>query len=70
VFASATCAALTGRSGPQVMPGAFALSTAQEIDSLARIEPLEADALLPGHGDPWTGGVPAAVARARAAGPS
>jgi glyoxylase-like metal-dependent hydrolase (beta-lactamase superfamily II) len=56
---------LTGRRGPQVMPGAFALSTAQAIESLARLEPLEADALLPGHGEPWTGGVPAAVARAR-----
>ena len=61
---------LTGRMGPQLMPGAFSISSARAMESLARIEPLEAGVLLPGHGDPWTGGVSAAVARARAAGPS
>ena len=29
---------LTGRPGPQIMPGAFAFSNAQALDSLARIE--------------------------------
>ena len=61
---------LTGRDGPQIMPGAFAVSSEQAMASLARLEPLEAGVLLPGHGDPWTGGVAAAVARAREAGPS
>jgi glyoxylase-like metal-dependent hydrolase (beta-lactamase superfamily II) len=61
---------LTGRPGPQIMPGAFSFSNAQAMESLGRIEPLEAGALLVGHGDPWTGGVAAAVARAREAGPS
>jgi glyoxylase-like metal-dependent hydrolase (beta-lactamase superfamily II) len=61
---------LTGRDGPQLMPGAFAVSSPQAMASLARVEPLEASALLPGHGDPWTDGVPSAVARAREAGPS
>jgi glyoxylase-like metal-dependent hydrolase (beta-lactamase superfamily II) len=61
---------LTGRMGPQLMPGAFSISSARAMESLARIEPLEAGVLLPGHGDPWTGGVAAAVARAREAGPS
>ena len=61
---------LTGRMGPQLMPGAFSISSARAMESLARIEPLEAGVLLPGHGDPWTGGVSAAVARAREAGPS
>ena len=51
------------------MPGAFAFSNAQAMDSLARIEGIEAGALLVGHGDPWTAGVGAAVARAREAGP-
>jgi glyoxylase-like metal-dependent hydrolase (beta-lactamase superfamily II) len=60
---------LTGRPGPQLMPGAFSLSSAQAMASLERIEPIEA-VLLPGHGDPWTAGVAAAVARAREAGPS
>ena len=61
---------LTGRSGPQIMPGAFAVSLAGELESLDRIEGLEAGVVLPGHGDPWTEGVPALVARAREAGPS
>jgi glyoxylase-like metal-dependent hydrolase (beta-lactamase superfamily II) len=61
---------LTGRDGPQLMPGAFAVSSPQAMQSLARLEPLEASVLLPGHGNPWTDGVPSAVARAREAGPS
>jgi glyoxylase-like metal-dependent hydrolase (beta-lactamase superfamily II) len=59
---------LTGRDGPQLMPGAFAVSSPRAMESLALVEPLEASALLPGHGDPWTDGVPSAVARAREAG--
>jgi glyoxylase-like metal-dependent hydrolase (beta-lactamase superfamily II) len=61
---------LTGRPGPQLMPGAFSFSNDQAMASLERIEDIEAGALLVGHGDPWTGGVGAAVARAREAGPS
>jgi glyoxylase-like metal-dependent hydrolase (beta-lactamase superfamily II) len=61
---------LTGRMGPQLMPGAFSISSERAMASLARIEGLEAGVLLVGHGDPWTGGVGAAVARAREAGPS
>ena len=61
---------LTGRPGPQIMPGAFNVSSAQAMASLERIERLEAGVLVVGHGDPWTGGVAAAVARAREAGPS
>jgi glyoxylase-like metal-dependent hydrolase (beta-lactamase superfamily II) len=61
---------LTGRRGPQIMPRAFNLSSAQCLESLTRIEDLDADVLLPGHGEPWTEGVAAAVARARQAGPS
>jgi hypothetical protein len=40
------------------------------MDSLSRIEDVAAGVLLPGHGNPWMGGVPPAVARARQAGPS
>jgi glyoxylase-like metal-dependent hydrolase (beta-lactamase superfamily II) len=61
---------LTGRPGPQIMPGAFSFSNAQAVESLGLIEPIEAGALLVGHGDPWTAGVAAAVARAREAGVS
>jgi glyoxylase-like metal-dependent hydrolase (beta-lactamase superfamily II) len=60
---------LTGRPGPQIMPGAFSFSNAQAMASLELIEPIEVGALLVGHGDPWTAGVAAAVARAREAGP-
>jgi glyoxylase-like metal-dependent hydrolase (beta-lactamase superfamily II) len=61
---------LTGRSGPQLMPAAFTTSMAQATESLARIEGLQAGVVLPGHGDPWTEGTDALVARTRAAGPS
>jgi len=61
---------LTGRRGPQLMPGGFSVSSAQAMDSLGRLEGLEAGVLLPGHGEPWTEGPSAAVARAREAGPS
>jgi glyoxylase-like metal-dependent hydrolase (beta-lactamase superfamily II) len=61
---------LTGRPGPQLMPRAFASSESLAADSLARLEGIEAGVVLPGHGDPWTDGVSALVARAREAGPS
>jgi glyoxylase-like metal-dependent hydrolase (beta-lactamase superfamily II) len=61
---------LSGREGPQVMPTHFNVSTDQCFESLAAIEGLEADVLLPGHGEPWREGVAAAVTRAREAGRS
>lgn len=61
---------LSGRLGPQIMPSAFNISSAQCMASLDRIEDIEARALLPGHGEPWREGVRAAVARAREASPS
>jgi glyoxylase-like metal-dependent hydrolase (beta-lactamase superfamily II) len=60
---------LTGRMGPQMMPGAFSWSNAKALDALSRFEDLDG-ALLVGHGNPWTAGIGAAVARAREAGPS
>jgi glyoxylase-like metal-dependent hydrolase (beta-lactamase superfamily II) len=61
---------LTGRRGPQVGPRAFNVSTEQALGSLTRIEPLDAEAVLFGHGEPWRDGVAEAVRQARAAGPS
>lgn len=58
---------LTGGTGPQVMPKPFNTSTAQCYESLAVLENVQADVVLPGHGQPWREGVPAAVDRARAA---
>jgi glyoxylase-like metal-dependent hydrolase (beta-lactamase superfamily II) len=61
---------ITTRRGAQLMPAAFNVSTPKALESLAVIEPLEAALLLPGHGEPWTEGVRAAVAQARATGTS
>jgi glyoxylase-like metal-dependent hydrolase (beta-lactamase superfamily II) len=61
---------LTGRRGPQSMPGALNRSTSQIMESLGKIEGLDVDAVYVGHGEPWTEGAASAVARARAAGPS
>jgi glyoxylase-like metal-dependent hydrolase (beta-lactamase superfamily II) len=58
---------LTRSRGPQLMPRAFNVSNAQARGSLARIEGLEADLVLVGHGEPWHEGPRAAVARALAA---
>ena len=61
---------LTGRTGPQIMPSGLNLDTGQALRSLESVEGLPADLLLPGHGEPWTGGVSEAARAARAAGPS
>jgi glyoxylase-like metal-dependent hydrolase (beta-lactamase superfamily II) len=61
---------LTGRHGPQIGPAAFNESSEQALASLDRLEGEEAGTILFGHGEPWTDGVAAAVAAARAAGPS
>jgi glyoxylase-like metal-dependent hydrolase (beta-lactamase superfamily II) len=61
---------LTGRRGPQIMPSAFDVSSAQCLASLDRLEALEAAVVAPGHGEPWTQGPRAAVEQARANGTS
>jgi len=62
--------ALTGRSGPQIMPSGLNTDTPRALASLASLAGIKAGLLLPGHGDPWTGGVEDAIRRARIAGPS
>lgn len=59
-----TRSVLTGEAGPQLAP--FTLDPVQALASLARLEDVEAHWLLPGHGEPWTGGVPEALRRIRA----
>jgi glyoxylase-like metal-dependent hydrolase (beta-lactamase superfamily II) len=66
----ATWNPLTGRPGPQVMPSGLNRDTPQAIRSLDVLDGVPADVLLPGHGEPWTGGAAEAVRLARAAGPS
>jgi glyoxylase-like metal-dependent hydrolase (beta-lactamase superfamily II) len=59
---------LTGRTGPQIMPRALNWNSRQALDSLDRLGAVAADLVLPGHGEPWTGGAAEAVHRARLAG--
>ena len=61
---------LTGRAGPQIMPSGFNQDTRAALRSLGALHGLAADTVLPGHGDPWTGGATEAVLLAHAAGPS
>jgi glyoxylase-like metal-dependent hydrolase (beta-lactamase superfamily II) len=62
--------AYTGRTGPQIMPSGLNSDTPQALASLASLDGINAGLMLPGHGEPWTGGVQDAIRRARAAGPS
>jgi glyoxylase-like metal-dependent hydrolase (beta-lactamase superfamily II) len=57
---------LTGRTGPQIMPKAFNVSSSQALESLDVLP--ESSLIAVGHGDPWTDGTAAAVERARATG--
>ncbi|HZD65487.1 MAG TPA: MBL fold metallo-hydrolase [Acidimicrobiales bacterium] len=61
---------LTGRTGPQIMPSGFNRDTPQALRSLAALEQLPAELVLPGHGEPWGRGLAEAVRLARTAGPS
>jgi glyoxylase-like metal-dependent hydrolase (beta-lactamase superfamily II) len=65
--ALATYAVTNGSVGPMIAP--FSADPSQVIASLDRLDGIDAHWLLPGHGDPWTGGVGEAVRRVRAAGP-
>jgi glyoxylase-like metal-dependent hydrolase (beta-lactamase superfamily II) len=62
--------AYTGRVGPQIMPSGLNADTPRALASLDNLDGIKAEMLLPGHGDPWTGGVDDAIRRAKAAGPS
>jgi glyoxylase-like metal-dependent hydrolase (beta-lactamase superfamily II) len=45
---------LTGVEGPQ--PAPFTLDSDKALESLSRLENLDVDWVLPGHGPPWNGG--------------
>jgi glyoxylase-like metal-dependent hydrolase (beta-lactamase superfamily II) len=62
--------AYTGRTGPQIMPSALNMDSAQALVSLDNLRSITADVILPGHGDPWTLGVAEALHRAKATGRS
>jgi glyoxylase-like metal-dependent hydrolase (beta-lactamase superfamily II) len=61
---------LTGARGPQLLPRAFNLSSASMLDSLTKIEQLDAETIVFGHGDPWPHGAADAVRLARETGPT
>lgn len=63
--AFATYAVTTGNRGPQIAP--FTADAGHALESLARIEDVPADLVLPGHGDPWTAGVAEAIGKVRGA---
>jgi glyoxylase-like metal-dependent hydrolase (beta-lactamase superfamily II) len=54
-----TYAVTTGKRGPRIAP--FTANVRQALDSLGRLEGIEAGHVLPGHGDYWTGGVAEAI---------
>ncbi len=56
---------LTGTTGPQ--PAPFTDDPAAATGALARLEGIDVDWVIPGHGEPWTGGVAALLAAYRAA---
>jgi glyoxylase-like metal-dependent hydrolase (beta-lactamase superfamily II) len=63
--AIATVAVTNGATGPMVAP--FTADAAQAVASLSRLDGVEARWVLPGHGQPWTGGVGEAVRIVRGA---
>jgi glyoxylase-like metal-dependent hydrolase (beta-lactamase superfamily II) len=58
----------TRSSGPQISPSPGNKDSQQALRSLANIESLAADIVLPGHGEPMREGVKAAVEAARRVG--
>ncbi|MGE5617386.1 MAG: MBL fold metallo-hydrolase, partial [Candidatus Woesearchaeota archaeon] len=65
--AMCTLSPVTHARGPQLLPHAMNESNEQARKSLDQLEPLEADVVLFGHGEPWRDGVGDAVKQARVA---
>jgi glyoxylase-like metal-dependent hydrolase (beta-lactamase superfamily II) len=61
---------LAGRTGPSIVNAGFTHDTAQALKSLEALAGLDAEVVLPGHGEPFTAGVTEAVRLARLAGPA
>jgi len=56
---------LTGAEGPRLAP--FTLDRETALTSLARLEGIDARWILPGHGQPWNGGIEAGLRSVREA---
>lgn len=59
---------LTGRRGVEILPRPLNVSSEAMLDALDRIEQLETQVVLFGHGEPYAGSAVEAVLAARAAG--
>jgi glyoxylase-like metal-dependent hydrolase (beta-lactamase superfamily II) len=59
---------IIGRSGPRIVARAFTQNGAQALASIGKLVSTDAALVLPGHGDPYTGGIAKAVREATAAG--
>lgn len=66
--ALATWNPLTGHSGPQIMPSGMNRDSERAMRSLDAFDGILAKTVLPGHGNPWTGGLSEAIELARNAG--
>jgi glyoxylase-like metal-dependent hydrolase (beta-lactamase superfamily II) len=58
----------TGRRGPRLVARAATADSERNLRSLDALAATGARTVLTGHGEPWTGGIEAAVAAARSAG--
>jgi glyoxylase-like metal-dependent hydrolase (beta-lactamase superfamily II) len=63
-----TLSITTGATGPMIMPGSFNMDSPQSLASLDRLRGVTADAILPGHGEPWSGAMGLAIDQAIARG--
>jgi len=60
---------ITGRTGPGIVSRAFTHDSRSAMETLAKLELLDAEILLPGHGLPFRGSPSSAAALARQSGP-
>lgn len=58
----------TGQRGPQIVAGAATADSTRALASLEALRAVDAGVVLPGHGEPWTEGIGAAVDMALHAG--
>jgi len=66
--ALATMDITTGRRGPRIGPGFINDDSEQALESLSKLEGVDVDTVLVGHGEPWTDGLDEAVRQARQVG--
>ncbi|MDD9205852.1 MBL fold metallo-hydrolase [Georgenia sp. 10Sc9-8] len=60
----------TAETGPRIIAGAATADSDMALRSLDALAQTGASTVLPGHGEPWTGGIEVAVEHARAVGAS